>query len=154
MVSEEEQTEIKLCECGCGQPAPIAKYSDKKRGYIKGQPVRFINGHQRRNIRHQTKEITKYPRLILLNNGIKISEHRFIVEEIIGFKLPEKAVIHHIDCNSNNNNPSNFVVCDDTAYHGLLHQRTRALKECGNANWRKCPFCKKYDDPKKYECKG
>jgi hypothetical protein len=35
----------KLCECGCGQPAPIAKTTDPKRGYVKGQPTRFIVGH-------------------------------------------------------------------------------------------------------------
>lgn len=37
--------EIKLCECGCGQPAPIAKGTDRRRGWIKGQPLRFILGH-------------------------------------------------------------------------------------------------------------
>jgi len=35
----------KLCECGCGIPAPIAKYTDKRWGHIKGQSIRFINGH-------------------------------------------------------------------------------------------------------------
>jgi hypothetical protein len=40
--------DIKLCECGCGQPAPIAKWTDKRRGYVEGQPQRFIKGHHRR----------------------------------------------------------------------------------------------------------
>jgi hypothetical protein len=35
-----------MCACGCGQPAPIAKTTDPRRGWIKGQPVRFIRGHQ------------------------------------------------------------------------------------------------------------
>lgn len=35
----------KLCECGCGQPAPIATVTRKKRGEVKGQPLRFIRGH-------------------------------------------------------------------------------------------------------------
>jgi len=35
----------KLCECGCGKPAPIAKNTDKRRGHIKGQSLRFIRGH-------------------------------------------------------------------------------------------------------------
>jgi len=34
-----------LCQCGCGRPAPLAQRTDKKRGYIKGQSVRFIPGH-------------------------------------------------------------------------------------------------------------
>lgn len=33
------------CECGCGELAPIAKYSHAARGWVKGQPKRFINGH-------------------------------------------------------------------------------------------------------------
>ena len=39
------ETEIKLCECGCGQPAPIAKENDRCNGAVKGQPKRFINHH-------------------------------------------------------------------------------------------------------------
>lgn len=38
----------KLCECGCGKPAPIAKWSSQRDGYIKGQPTRFINHHARK----------------------------------------------------------------------------------------------------------
>ena len=37
---------VKLCECGCGKPAPIAKKTDSGRGYVKGQPLRYICGHQ------------------------------------------------------------------------------------------------------------
>ena len=37
----------KLCECGCGQPAPIATRNCLERGYIKGQPLRFILGHSK-----------------------------------------------------------------------------------------------------------
>lgn len=39
---------IKYCECGCGQPAPIATRSDPARGYIKGQPHRFVAGHHKK----------------------------------------------------------------------------------------------------------
>jgi len=37
--------EIKLCECGCGNHAPIAKMTCKSKGHVAGQPMRFINGH-------------------------------------------------------------------------------------------------------------
>ena len=37
--------DVSLCECGCGEPAPIARTTDKRRGYVAGQPVRFIRGH-------------------------------------------------------------------------------------------------------------
>jgi hypothetical protein len=37
-----------LCECGCGEPAPIADRTAKRFGWVKGEPKRFINGHNRR----------------------------------------------------------------------------------------------------------
>ena len=40
---------VKLCECGCGKPAPLAKLTNRRLGYVKGQPVRFIKGHNRRH---------------------------------------------------------------------------------------------------------
>lgn len=43
---EPVQGPVKLCECGCGRPAPIAKKTDNGRGHVKGQPMRFICGHQ------------------------------------------------------------------------------------------------------------
>lgn len=38
----------KLCECGCGEPAPIASETNHKLGWVKGQPKRFIHGHSLR----------------------------------------------------------------------------------------------------------
>lgn len=35
----------KLCECGCGAPAPIAPRNNKRQGWTKGAPLRFIHGH-------------------------------------------------------------------------------------------------------------
>lgn len=40
-----DQITTKLCECGCGRPAPIAKRSNRERGHVAGQPTRFIAGH-------------------------------------------------------------------------------------------------------------
>lgn len=31
--------------------------------------------------------------------------------------------------------------------HKLLHQRINAMSACGNPDWRKCPYCKQYDNP-------
>lgn len=35
----------KLCDCGCQNPVPLANRNDKRRGHIKGEPVKFIHGH-------------------------------------------------------------------------------------------------------------
>ncbi len=42
------QAAVKLCECGCGQPAPIAPVTNLRKGHIKGQPTRFVAGHNHR----------------------------------------------------------------------------------------------------------
>ena len=36
---------MKLCECGCGRPTPIATRNRYQRGQVKGEPLRFISGH-------------------------------------------------------------------------------------------------------------
>jgi hypothetical protein len=45
--------QIKLCECGCGQPTPIALQTSKKWGRVKGRPTRFVPGHATRGTRKQ-----------------------------------------------------------------------------------------------------
>lgn len=34
-----------LCQCGCGNPAPVAKMTNTRLGHVKGEPVKFILGH-------------------------------------------------------------------------------------------------------------
>lgn len=34
-----------LCECGCGQPTNLAAKTSARKGWIKGQPLRFVHGH-------------------------------------------------------------------------------------------------------------
>ena len=73
-------------------------------------------------------------------------EHVAVAERAFGGILPKGAVVHHIDYNKSNNDPSNLLVCS-RAYHKMIHQRTDAYLACGNASWVKCGICKKYDDP-------
>lgn len=43
-----QSSNVKLCECGCGQPAPIAKHSISRLGHVRGEPIRYIRGHNSR----------------------------------------------------------------------------------------------------------
>jgi hypothetical protein len=39
---------VGCCQCGCGLLAPIAPKTSRHKGWVKGAPKRFINGHQNR----------------------------------------------------------------------------------------------------------
>jgi hypothetical protein len=38
---------VNLCECGCGELTKISDRDRPERGYMKGQPRRFVRGHAR-----------------------------------------------------------------------------------------------------------
>lgn len=73
--------------------------------------------------------------------------HVLIAEMALGKKLPDGAIVHHVNYVKKDNRPENLVICQSQAYHMLIHQRTNAYAACGNASWRKCTICKEYDDP-------
>jgi len=106
---------------------PLAgRFEKVKKGYGSMRP----NGYHRRSI-----------------NGKEKSQHVLIAEKALGRFLPKGAQVHHVNGNGLDNRSSNLVICQDQAYHSLLHLRTKAIDECGNANWRKCYRCGRYDDP-------
>lgn len=101
---------MKLCECGCGNPAPIASKTMTKRGWIKGEPVRFIQGHSGRMrpsgvIKYHVDENTGcwlwersktslgYGHLTIKNK--QVLAHRFVYEKHRG-KIPEGMTLDHL----------------------------------------------------------
>jgi len=83
--------------------------------------------------------------LVVTVNGRRLKEHVAIVEKVLGKRLPAGAIVHHIDENKLRNVNTNLAVLPNAAYHALLHVKMRALRECGDPNKRKCPFCHRYD---------
>ena len=147
-----------LCECGCGRATARAKQTNRKWHHIKGQPVKFIPGHQSRGKRNSQWKggiqvnsgyifihTPEHPRA---NNHGYVREHILMIEQILGRYLLPPIEVHHVNEIGSDNRNDNFVVCQDHAYHALIHRRLRAFRACGNANWRRCHFCHKYDDCK------
>lgn len=155
-----------LCECGCGGRAPLAHQSDTARGHIKGAPLRFIRGHRARlpnNRVYQYGSLNaswKGGRLLATGGYIRVRnpdhpraiigyvlEHILIAEKALGRFLPHRAVVHHANEIEEDNRNCNLIICEDQAYHMLLHQRRRAFLASGHAEYLKCQFCQRYDDP-------
>lgn len=82
-----------------------------------------------------------------MHDGQRKQDHVWVAERALGKPLPPESIVHHVDENPLNNEPSNLVICPSRAYHALIHTRMRALAESGHADWRKCWICKCYDAP-------
>lgn len=76
-----------------------------------------------------------------------VMEHVLVAERALGRTIPRKHPVHHVNGRRQDNRPGNLVICENARYHQLLHQRARALRECGHADWLKCEVCHQWDDP-------
>jgi hypothetical protein len=141
-----------FCECGCGQLTNISPKDIPHLGVIAGYPLRFIKGHARKGKGTPSRPTAYTPNHPRANKAGRVLEQFLVVEKALGKHLPEGAQVHHIDGNYLNNKPNNLVVCQDQAYHSLLHQRQRALESCGNPNWLRCDYCGKYSPPEDMVC--
>lgn len=116
---------MSLCECGCGAVTTV--YHGKDR--------RFIDGHQRR-----LPVVQGY--LVRGTSGKDAKfVHRMRAEAALGKPLPPKAIVHHADGSRRADAP--LVICQDQAYHKLLHSRADVLKRGGNPNTQRwCGGCR------------
>lgn len=140
-----------FCQCGCGRPTSI----EKNRGarVPVGAPRLYARGHGQKTSGRPSKKRERYalvsqrnhPRAHA-NNGV-VLEHILVVERALGHALPPGACVHHVNHIRKDNRPENLVVCQDAAYHSLLHRRERAYLACGDANAIPCDTCHVYAKP-------
>ena len=64
----------------------------------------------------------------------QLDAHLVIAERALGHAFPPGAQVHHVDEDTRNNARTNLVICQDQAYHLLLHVRTRIVRAGGNPN--------------------
>ena len=84
----------------------------------------------------------------------KKMQHVIVMEQHLGHPLKKGNVVHHIDGDTTNNDISNLQLFQNQSEHRLFHANEKAMMESGNPTFRKCIYCKAYDDPanmKRYE---
>lgn len=124
-----------LCECGCGEPAPLAKTTNRRAGHIKGQPVRFVAGHNARLQKVSpfddrwvldgsgcwmwTGGITGSGYAAFTTEGRTISAHRHAYERKHG-RIPSGHQLHHLCEQRSCVNPAHLV-CLTPRRHLRLH---------------------------------
>lgn len=124
---------MSLCQCGCGNPAPVYNQTHLARGIVSGQPARFIRGHH----------LKEHMRTRRVENGYRGEQHVRIAERVLGRTLPAGAEVHHVDGDKRNNAHRNLVICQDTTYHRLLHIRAAVLAAGGDPNTQRlCGGCR------------
>jgi hypothetical protein len=99
------------------------------RTIIGGYPVILIHGHHRAD-----------------PNGY-VKEHLVIAEKALGKPLLSKHPVHHFNDLKADNANTNLVICENNAYHKLLHARQRIVRLGGDPNVvKKCGVCKQLID--------
>lgn len=81
-----------------------------------------------------------YPEQAVRGRSVRI--HRIRAEHALGRPLPNGCEVHHADLTRSIDSP--LVICQDHAYHFLLHRRTRVVRAGGNPDLDSfCTVCKK-----------
>jgi hypothetical protein len=117
----------KLCECGCGEPAPIAKMTNRKQGCVKGQPQRFIAGHSQRGRKMPPRTV---------DHQAKLSAAK------VGLKYPPRTAEHQAKISAGIEGSANPKWKGDEASYGALHSYL-------NRKFPKTGTCDQCKEPKK-----
>lgn len=129
-----------LCACGCGEPAPISKTTDKRFGWVRGQPKRFIHNHHSRmqsaETRRKNSEANSGTRHHMYGRKHSEESRQRISDSLRGRRLSaehrekisqrQRGELHH------------FWKGDDASYHAIHNWLARWHKKTGRCEWCEC----------------
>lgn len=132
-----------LCRCGCGQTTRIATRNRARGGHRAGYPIPYVAGHhtpkgplspswkggRRTRATYIQVRMPEHPRA---DSTGYVDEHQLVAERALGKPLPEGTIVHHVNDDPHDNRNKNLVICQDQAYHLLLHQRARVVRAGGD----------------------
>lgn len=133
------QDNIKLCECGCGQPVTPHKYYPRR--FRIGHSTKFRRGEKGANWRGGMKKHKGYNKVYKPDHPFcdsqgYVLEHRLVMENHIGRYMTQKEEVHHIDRNKQNNKIENLMLFENharhTQYEKTIDMSDRYCLECNS----------------------
>lgn len=126
-----------LCECGCGQQTSPCDRNEPARGYVKGEPMRFLSGHNRRRgvedylVEEETgcwvwQRSTSRGYGYVTRGGRCVPAHRWYYEHLVG-PIPEGLELDHLCRNPPCVNPDHLepVTHAENMRRGIVPARAR-----------------------------
>lgn len=135
-----------FCQCGCGERTIIADHNDRSKGWVKGQPLRFLKGHNLKELGKKNttnaignKGISSHGYIRVRTIQGRKYEHILVAEKMLGRSLkyfgqghPQNEVVHHRDGNKQNNNPDNLLILTHAEHAALHDSLTPRRQKCQN----------------------
>mgnify|MGYP002624931186 CR=1 FL=1 len=119
---------VKCEECGKTVTMPPSQYRRSKHHFCSRQ-CHMKQMNRELNPTRMTEEVKEKVRQAQLGRGDGKSyekyhgrhAHRVIAEQMLGRPLKAGEIVHHIDGNKRNNDPSNLMVCSSQSEHCKIH---------------------------------
>lgn len=123
-----------FCECGCGEKTNLAPCTRKAISQVKGEPLRYLNGHQSRGHNQGAangrwkggkifnKALGRW--MVSRGDGVLVGRSRVVMREHLGRNLGREEVVHHINGDKTDDRIENLQLMD-LAEHTRLHNRMR-----------------------------
>ena len=114
---------MKICSVpGCGKPHDSLGYCGKHAQRVRryGDP-NYLTPEETRRANNRAAQMASRPSV--RGSYVKLNgrhEHRVVAEQILGRPLKRGEIVHHIDGNRRNNDPSNLQIMTQSE-HAALH---------------------------------
>lgn len=129
---------VGYCQCGCGEKTRLAPRNHKGIGWVKGQPIRFIKGHNGRGAGNGMyngghcfdKRTGRW--LADRGDGVFIARSRVIMQKHLGRALSSDEIVHHVNHNPLDDCIENLQILS-RAEHMLVHFHKERVGESNAA---------------------
>jgi len=144
----------RLCACGCGLPLYDGKTQLHPSEVQRRESRQFRWGHKTNHYNERPQQYTRAfagrdPETFVWTEASgrrrrRVRKSRVLGEAALGRAFRAGECVFHADLRTDNDTPGTLVVCD-FALRQVLLWRAKAYQATGNANARKCVYCKRWD---------